>query len=410
MPNVLAATLPVLALATASIEAVRTAAVAAGATGRIATEPPDPQRIAAGFGSDKLFRQNGSPASAFAPASGFFEAADGWVRTHANYPHHAARLAGLLDIDDPSRDVVADAIRRRSAADLEDAAAQAGAIVLKVRDEREWLASATGEAAGRGPLVDTQARSDSAPLTVPGGARPLAGIRVLDMTRVIAGPVCTRTLALLGATVLRIDPPRPAEIAWQHLDTGQGKLSAVLDVRGDLPRAQALLDGAHVLVTGYRPGAVEALGLRMPPGVVRARVNAWGDDGPWQARRGFDSVVQAATGIALLESRDGETPGALPVQALDHASGYFLAAGITSALMARSADGRGRDVRVALARTAHELLHGGPRTPDHPPPAVPSPDTTVAHGDVVTARPAVPGFDDYPFPAQRWGSAAPSWP
>jgi crotonobetainyl-CoA:carnitine CoA-transferase CaiB-like acyl-CoA transferase len=130
---------------------------------------------------------------------------------------------------------------------------------------------------------------------------------VLDLTRVIAGPVGTRALAQLGADVLRVDPPVPAEIRWQHLDSGQGKRTALLDLRdsADRKRAQELLDAADVLVTGYRPGAIEALGLRLPGGVVHARVNAWGDDGPWAGRRGFDSIVQAACGIADAEGTGG---------------------------------------------------------------------------------------------------------
>jgi crotonobetainyl-CoA:carnitine CoA-transferase CaiB-like acyl-CoA transferase len=402
----LAATLPVLELATMSVEAVRSAAVAAGGSGPITTARLNAERVAGAFGSDKLFRDGGRQANAFAPLSGFFEAADGWVRTHANYPHHAARLAAILGLVDPDRAAVADAIRARSAADLEMAAAQVGAVLVRVRAEEEWRASEPGRAAGEGPLVGIAARDDARDLMLPGGDRPLAGVRVLDLTRVLAGPVCTRTLALLGAEVLRIDPPDPAEIVWQHLDTGQGKRSALLDLRTDPDVGQRLLDEADVLVSGYRPGAIEAFGLRAPAGLVHARINAWGR-GPWAGRRGFDSIVQAASGIALVESADGATPGALPVQALDHASGYFLAAGVIEALAARAGDGRGREVVTALARTASWLLDAPGRLPDHAAAAVPT--ATVTHGDRITARPAIPGFDEYPFPAHPWGTDAAKW-
>jgi crotonobetainyl-CoA:carnitine CoA-transferase CaiB-like acyl-CoA transferase len=249
------------------------------------------------------------------------------------------------------------------------------------------------------------------------GAAPLAGVRVLDLTRVIAGPVATRTLALLGADVLRVDPPVPAEIEWQHLDTGQGKRSTVLDLRDGRDRrtAQELLDAADVLVTGYRPGAIEGLGLEAPRGVVTGRVSAWGDTGPWAGRRGFDSIVQAASGIAVLEGQDG-APGALPAQALDHASGYLLAAGIVDAL-ARADGGPGVDVSVSLARTATWLLDLPGRDPlhpaaapaRHPEPAEGSARETVTHAGITTARPALPEHDDYPHPAHRWGSDAPTW-
>ncbi|WP_181312294.1 CoA transferase [Nocardioides campestrisoli] len=403
----LAATLPVLDLATSSVEAVRRASVAAGATGRVVDAPLDPERVAGAFGSDKLFQVHGRSFDGFAPLSGFFSCADGWVRTHANYPHHAARLLALLDLGpDAGREAAAAALGERHGQELEDAAAAAGALVVRVRSEEEWRTSEPGRRAAEGPLVATRVREDARHATLAGGARPLAGVRVLDLTRVLAGPVCTRTLALLGADVLRIDPPHLPEIEWQHLDTGQGKRSALLDLRHDLAAAQELLDRADVLVTGYRPGAIEAFGLEVPPGAAHARVNAWGDSSPWAARRGFDSLVQAASGIALVEGAD-DRPGALPAQALDHATGYLLAAAIIDALAGRAADGLGRDVSASLARTAAWLLDAPGRTPDHPAPAVPA--TTVTHDARTTARPAVPGFDDHPAPARPWGRDLPAW-
>ncbi|HJQ05769.1 MAG TPA: CoA transferase [Nocardioides sp.] len=401
----LAATLPVLDLAEMSVRAVGAAAARARGTGPV-TAAPDPERLAAAFGSERLFRDGDRPVEAFAPLSGFFEAADGWVRTHGNYPHHAARLASVLGLADPGRESVARAIRDRSAADLEDAAAAAGAILVRVRDEAEWRASAMGQTAV-GPPAHVVRRPDVSggrrPLA--GGPRPLEGVRVLDLTRVLAGPICTRTLALLGADVLRVDPPDPAEIEWQHLDTGQGKRSTVLDLRVRRETAQDLLDEADVLVTGYRPGAIEAFGLRLPAGAVDARINAWGDTGPWARRRGFDSIVQAASGIALIEGAG--RPGVLPVQALDHASGYLLAAAVVDALVDRAADGGGSDVDVALARTGRWLLDAPGRVPGHPPAGVPT--SVVRHGSRVTAPPALPGYDDYPWPAHPWGADEATW-
>jgi len=434
-PGLLAATLPVLDLAVASVAAVQDAAARAGRTAP--APPPDPERVAAAFASDRLLRVDGEPVDGFAPLSGFFPAADGWVRTHANYPHHRARLLALLDLDtaaNPTRDDVTTALAARSAQDVEDAAAATGAIAVRVRTEDEWRASAPGRAAASGTPVRTAVRDDDgAPRPLDHGPRPLAGVRVLDLTRVIAGPVATRTLALLGADVLRLDPPGLPEIEVQHLDTGQGKRSALLDLatRDGRARAQELLDAADVLVTGYRPGAVEAFGLGLPPGAVRARVTAWGDDGPWAGRRGFDSIVQAASGIALVEgSRDGATsppasatPGALPAQALDHATGYLVAAAVVDALAARAADGRGRDVDGALARTAHALLVAPRRDPAHGEPRTPGPRCVVAHRALLdgravtltTTRPALDrlageGVDDYAAPARPWGQDDPTWP
>jgi crotonobetainyl-CoA:carnitine CoA-transferase CaiB-like acyl-CoA transferase len=449
----LAAHLPVLDLALDAVRAVQRASARAGRPAAPDPAPPDPARVATAFASDRVFALDGRPVEGFAALSGFFPAADGWVRTHANYPHHRSRLTALVGLpDDVGRPAFAQRLADFPAQELEDRAADAGAIVVRVRTEREWRESGPGRAAASGPLVRTRMRPDPSTGSgrrtgtgtgrrdggdpartsrarptlgqAPLGEAPLAGVRVLDLTRVIAGPVATRTLALLGADVLRVDPPDPAEIGWQHLDTGQGKRSVVLDLRDDRDRrtAQDLLDAADVLVTGYRPGAIEALGLRVPSGVVTGRVSAWGDTGPWAGRRGFDSIVQAASGIALLEARDG-TPGALPAQALDHASGYLLAAGIVDALTL--GDGLGRDVSVSLARTATWLLDLPGRDPLHPAAAAarrpepaagrrPEPaerpeSQTVTHERVTTARPALPGYDDYPHPAHPWGTDEPAW-
>src|SRR5262249_4211076 len=156
----------------------------------------------------------------------------------------------------------------------------------------------------------------------------------LDLTRVIAGPVATRTLALLGADVLRIDSPELPEIPAQHLDTGMGKRSTLLDLArpADRQTFEDLLATAGVVVTGYRPGALDRFGLdtsalhQRSPALVVASVSAWSTSGPWSGRRGFDSIVQTACGIADTEATADATPGALPVQALDHATGYLLAA------------------------------------------------------------------------------------
>jgi crotonobetainyl-CoA:carnitine CoA-transferase CaiB-like acyl-CoA transferase len=190
---------------------------------------------------------------------------------------------------------------------------------------------------------------------------------VLDLTRVIAGPVATRTLALLGADVLRIDSPHLPESADAHADTGFGKRSALLDLASRSGRAsfEELLAKAHVVVTGYRPGALDRFGLsarelaERRPGLVVAELSAWGGPGagPWGGRRGFDSLVQAASGIAVTEGGADGRPGALPAQALDHGTGYLLAAAVLRSLTDQRDGGGSRHVRLALARTAHWLLH-----------------------------------------------------
>ncbi|WP_336082275.1 CoA transferase [Nocardia sp. SSK8] len=423
----LAATLPVWALAAGSVGAVQAAANRLRATRGVPDVPIrlDPDRIAAAFASERLMRHHDAAPQVFAALSGFFPTADGWVRTHANYPHHRDRLAAVLDLPaDATAEQVRARLRTTAAADIETAAAPAGAIAVRVRTEAEWAGSPMGRAAAAGPLVTVDRRDHAAtrpraagdpPITwperhAPSSPAPLRGLRVLDLTRVLAGPVATRTLALLGADVLRVDPPRLPEIDWQFLDTCQGKRSTLLDLRTDLASFETLLDAADVLVTGYRPGALAAAGVRTVgcPDLIEASVSAWGTTGPWGDRRGFDSIVQAASGISLLEG-SADRPGALPAQALDHGSGYLLAAGVIDALAARAGDGLGRTVRVSLARTASWLLAAGGRDPGHPEPAAPSPAATVSHGATTTAAPALVGYDDYRWPAPPYGSAQPFW-
>lgn len=419
----LAATLPVWSLAGGAVAAFAAAVDRRRQATGFAELPQrlEPGRVAAAFSSEKLLRIDGRGVHQFAALSGFFAAADGWVRTHANYPHHRARLLDALGLPaDSERDAVAARLAELPAADIEARADEFGAIAVRVRTEHEWADSPQGKAAAAGPLVGIDPRGDGGEFdTVTAATQmlPLRGVRVLDLTRVIAGPVATRSLALLGADVLRVDPPRLPEIPWQYIDMCQGKRSTLLDLSADRAVFDELLSTADVLVTGYRPGALEAAGLDAVgrrPGIVHARVSAWGESGPWGARRGFDSIVQAASGISLIEGAQGNSPdaapvGALPAQALDHASGYLLAAGVIDALTARDRDGLGREVRVALARTASWLLAAPGRTPDHAPARPPSEEYAAVHDAIVTAVPVLPEYPDYPWPAPPYGESAPLW-
>lgn len=414
--NELAAHLPVWPLASGSLAAVVAAANRLRAVRGLPVTPVrlDPARVVTSFSSEQVLRVGGRPVTPFADLSGFFPTFDGWVRTHANYPHHRAALLATLALPaDTPADVAVAHLAMNRAADLEERAAEHGAIVVRVRTEEEWARTEPGRAAADGPLVALERRADIGTTGIPAAAdpaRPLRGIRVLDLTRVIAGPVATRTLALLGADVLRIDPPQLPEIPFQYADTGQGKRSALLDLRTDLPRLRDLLAEADVLVTGYRPGALAAAGLdpAARPGLIHARVSAWGERGPWGRRRGFDSIVQAACGIAVLEGSE-VTPSALPAQALDHASGYLLAAGVLDALALRTLDGAGRDVRAALARTAAWLLSATGRTPRHPGATPADPALTATADGTTTALPALAEYPEYPWPAPKYGSSALEW-
>ncbi|GAB2775958.1 CoA transferase [Streptomyces chlorus] len=379
-PEALPARLPVRELAHACVGACALAAAELGVRRAGPARPGHPPdlavpavrvddgAVAAAFVSERHLLVDGRTPVAFAPLSRFWRTADGWVRTHANYPHHRARLLTALGTpDDP--EAVAAALAGRSAADVEETVYAAGGLAVALRTPAEWAAHEQAAAVARRPLVE-RGRLDSAPARTltPVDHDPLlpaAGLRVLDLTRVVAGPVATRTLALLGADVLRLDPPGLPELPDQHTDTGFGKRSALLDLPTGRDTFEELLAAADVVVTGYRPGSLDRLGLgpealaERRPGVVVAQLSAWGAYGPWGDRRGFDSLVQAATGIAVSEGSTGR-PGALPAQALDHGTGYLLAAAVLRALTEQANEGGSRFVRLALARTAAWLLEGTP--------------------------------------------------
>ncbi|MBJ2120939.1 CoA transferase [Arthrobacter sp. MSA 4-2] len=380
----------------------------------------DAGRIATAFLSERHLRIRGDSPDLWAPLSGFWEAADGWVRTHANYPHHRGRLLAALELgSDAGPDDLAARIRSAAARDTEDRVYAAGGIAAAVRPAGQGLAD-WGGPADAPPLALT--RLGTAPTRFRGSpataAAPLKGLRVLDLTRVIAGPVATRTLALLGADVLRIDSPALPEMPVQHLDTGAGKHSALLDLSlpADERTFRRLLDGAHVVVTGYRPGALDRFGLEPAalagghPGIILARLSAWGNTGRWAQRRGFDSIVQAVSGIAMRESSDGARPGVLPAQALDHAAGYLLAAGVLSVLRRQQDEGGTWLLESSLAGIAAGLLQDyRPLLPR----AEAGPPTIAVNAEgITTALPAVAfddGPEDWPFPARPWGADPPEW-
>lgn len=407
-------------LAWASVAASSLAA-AALADRRVVTLDPD--RIAVAYCSERHFRLDGEQPSAWAPLSGFFRTSDGWVRTHGNYPHHAAALRRGLGLPaDAGAEAAASALQGMPAGVAAQAVTAAGGLCVGVAHE-----DPTVDAELRATPLVALSRIPSTGMHSPASGppdAPLRGIRVLDLTRVIAGPVGTRTLALLGADVLRLDPPGLAEPEWQHLDSGHGKRSTLLDLAADADREifERLLDTADVVVTGYRARALERLGLAPDslvarcPGLVVARLTAWGSSGAAADRRGFDSLVQASSGIAWIESPDGVRPGALPAQALDHSAGYLLAAGVLTALRRASTEGGSWVVDVSLRRVAAELLGlpraGAPEPVGANPDAAPHLQEFAVDGRrVITTAPA-PAYDGGPvaFDApRRWGRDAPEW-
>lgn len=374
------------------------------------------EQVAGAFASQAHLRVDGRTPPMFAPLSRWFRAADGWVRLHGNYPHHVTALREVYGVTGPEE--LARALRDRRAADIEREVDSAGGIAAALRTPDEWMRSTAGKAVADEPWIRWRFGGSVTPAPVGPG---LSGVKVLDLTRVIAGPTGTRLLSQLGADVLRVDPPHRPEILAQYLDTGAGKRSAEADFADAATRArlEALLGDADVVVTGYRPGALDRWGLsedalrERHPHLVVVVLDAYGDRGPWARRRGFDSIVQAATGIGYLYGSyvDGSwRPGALPVQALDHATGYGVAAAVMALLRRRSRQGAG-SAHLSLASTAHLLLQSPAPPGDSRQHEVVRQETQSPHGLLSHAvGPVIRGGVPLPLgtPA-RYGAADLSW-
>jgi crotonobetainyl-CoA:carnitine CoA-transferase CaiB-like acyl-CoA transferase len=286
---------------------------------------------------------------------------DRWVYLHRGFAHHRARIAALLDGADDAASLE-QAVRQWDAEALEDAVHAAGACAGVVRTRAEWLDHPQAIAVAGLPLFEIERIADGPPKPMPPGARPLDGFRVLDLTRVLAGPTCGRTLAEHGAEVLRIGTDLLPNNETQNIATGHGKRSTVLDLSSGAgrERLQALIRDADVFSQGYRPGALAGLGFdvedvaALRPGIIYLSLNAFSHVGPWQHRRGFDTLVQAVSGICHDYARDGR-PRHMPVSALDYSTGYLAAFGVMVALARRAREGGSYHVRVSLAQTARWL-------------------------------------------------------
>jgi crotonobetainyl-CoA:carnitine CoA-transferase CaiB-like acyl-CoA transferase len=313
------------------------------------------------------------------------------------------------------------------AGELESAVVAEGGCAAELRTPAAWAVHPQGAAVALEPLVHREP-TDLAPDAAssrwaPTAARPLAGLRVLDLTRVLAGPVATRLLAGLGAEVLRIDPPgwdEPAVVPEMTL----GKRAARLDAHdpADRDRLLELLAGADVLFSGYRADALERLGLgeavrrSIRPGLVDVSLDAYGHTGPWAGRRGFDSLVQMSSGIAAagLVAGIADRPTPLPVQALDQATGYLMAAAVLAGLTAHVRDGLGTRAKLSLARTAVELAHARGFGVDAPAPAREYPRSTLSTpwgaAELLPSPLSIGGVPlSWTLPPRNLGSDDPLW-
>jgi len=400
-----AATIGATALAAAELWRLR--------TGRAQQVRLDTRAAAIAFRSERHLRINGAPPPPlWDDIAGFHATGNGrWLQLHTNFPHHRERALGVLGCpgDRPS---VAKAIADWEGEELEEALIAAGTCAACVRTPQEWLAHPQQAAVAGLPVLEILPLGESPPEPLPGADRPLSGVRVLDMTRILAGPVAARTLASHGADVLQVSAPHLPNIEQLVIDTGFGKRATSLDIRaaGDSEILKALLAEADVFIQAYRPGALDALGLspqalaELRPGIVYVTVSAWGHAGPWRHRRGYDSLVQSATGIAWECGREGR-PGRLPTQAQDHACGYLAAFGTLVALARRATEGGSYLVRVSLAQTGHwlrglgRIAETGLEEPDNEDVADLLETIKTPFGFVEHVRPAVATMSETPM---RW--------
>jgi CoA-transferase family III len=366
------------AIGDAAQSSIAAAALAASVIGQQRGGPLRPVSVdmkEAALECTGFFSLDGETPQVWDPIAGLYacgpEGQDGWVRLHTNFAHHrdgVLKLLGLPTGPGTPREAVAQALETWSAHKFEHAAAEAGLVVAAARSFEDWDAHPHARFVRAQPLVRIEKIADADPLKWPDlprdepthRSRPLDGLRVLDLTRILAGPVCGRTLAYYGADVMLVNSPNLPNIA-SIADTSRGKRSTHIDLH--VPQGIAalhhLLQDAHVFVQGYRPGALARLGFdpltvaQHRPGIVYVSLSAYGEEGPWAARRGFDSLVQTATGFNQAEAQGAsETqPRAMPVQILDYASGFLMAFGAQVALSRQALEGGSWHVRVSLART-----------------------------------------------------------
>ena len=324
--------------------------------------------------SERYLRCNDQPPPPmWDPLAGVYRVGqNGFVRLHTNFPHHRDAITRVLNCA-PEREAVQAALLSWDGEAFESAAYQAGGVVALMRSREEWQALPQAAAVAALPLIEITRIGDAAPKPWPVGERPLAGLRVLDLSRVIAGPVAGRTLAAHGAEVMLISSAALPAIPWLTIDTGRGKLSSFVELRtaDGQQTFRELIRGADIVSQGYRPGALAALGFspqqaaELSPGLIYVSLSAYGRSGPWAQRRGFDSLVQCATGFNHAEGQAAgsngpkELPKELPMQILDHATGYLMAAGAMMARARQAREGGSWHVEVSLARTGQWLWDMG---------------------------------------------------
>jgi crotonobetainyl-CoA:carnitine CoA-transferase CaiB-like acyl-CoA transferase len=381
--------------------------------------------------SERYLRVDGKPPGpTWDPTAGIYRTRDDrYVRLHTNFAHHRAAVCKVLGCKEERPEIQA-ALMQWDGEAFETAAYAGGAVVAMMRSHQQWSDLPHAKALAALPLVSIEKIGEAAPKPWPKGDRPLAGLRVLDLSRVIAGPVAGRTLAVHGADVMLISGPNLPAIPWLTIDTGCGKLTSFVELRSEQGRTKLreLLASADIFSQGYRPSAIAAHGFapedaaRINPGIVYVSLSAYGHAGPWAERRGFDSLVQTSTGFNHAEgvAAGVEGPKELPAQMLDHATGYMMAFGAMMAKARQSREGGSWLVRVSLAQTGRWLWNlgrvaDGFKTEDFKGETVKpfiegidsgfGPLRSVTHSALLSKTPAF-----WARPAMPLGSHRPEWP
>ena len=361
---------------------------------------------------------------------GFYATQDKrFVYLHPSFPTTTAKLLRLLDCES-DKEAVAATVKGWKARDLENAIVQAGVCGAMLRSADEWDQSQQGRILASLPVVEITKIADSQPEPFdPDGDQPLSGIRVLDLTRVLAGPTCARTLAQYGADAMRIGSPNLPSVPSFVADTGHGKLSAFLDLgqSQDVERLRHLVSESDVFSQGYRSGALDRYGFsaidvaRLRPGIIYTSINCYGHEGDWRRRPGWEQLAQTVTGMADVQGGEG-APALLPCAPTDYTTGYLAAFGTLVALKRRAQYGGSYLVRASLSQTGMWLRKLGIAESDWAERVVPlsreetdafSINSDTGFGPMVHLRPPV----QLSLTPTRWrrpvvplGTHAPVWP
>jgi len=359
-PGVLPTRLPIASIAAGTIAASGLAAAALRhrCGGALQEVGVDLRAAALAMAASDFLLVDGRAVKTWSPATGYYPVRDGrWVYLHGEFPHLLAGLARLFGAE-PNRDSIAARMAGWSAEEVETACGEQGLCGVVTRTRAQWAEHPQCRATAALPVVSIERIGDGPPLAPGAGARPLDGVRVLDLSRLIAGPMAGRTLAEHGADVMLVSGPHLPSSEPLVIDTGFGKRAAAIDLRtaeGDAT-LRRLVAGADVFIDAYRPGSLAARGYsagelaRLRPGIVNVSISAFSQAGPWRARRGYDSLVCATTGLTTFEG--GREPKRLPCQPLDYLTGYLGAFGAMVALLRRSVEGGSWKVTLSLERTA----------------------------------------------------------